>query len=367
MSTNAPTLQRTSQLTYQPTGQLANLPASQPIITPPNRTISVPDAPSIPGLTFRCFRGEADYPAMSAVIDGSKEADGIERTDTVEDIARNYRHLFNCDPDRDMLFVEMDGQVAGYSRVWWQKELEGGRLYQHFAFLLPESRGKGIGRAMLRHNERRLQEIAAEHPADGPRLFEAWAADTEVHWTSLLLGEGYEPVRHHFDMVRPDLENVPDLPLPAGLEVRPVQPEQYWTVWKAAQEAFQDHWGETEWQDEWFEEWQESPTFTPDLWQVAWDGDQVAGMVQSFINHEENAEYGRQRGYTENISVRRPWRRRGLARALIARSFRVIKEQGMTEAALGVDAQNPNGALQLYRGMGFRTVKQYSTYRKPVD
>lgn len=90
-------------------------------------------------------------------------------------------------------------------------------------------------------------------------------------------------------------------------------------------------------------------------------------MVQNFINEEENKEYGRKRGYTEGISVRRPWRRQGLAKALIARSFRVLKDLGMTEAALGVDADNPNGALQLYRSMGFQVVKRHTTYRKPVD
>ena len=38
----------------------------------------------------------------------------------------------------------------------------------------------------------------------------------------------------------------------------------------------------------------------------------------------------------------------------------------MTEAALGVDVDNPNGALRLYQSMGFRMVKQYTTYRKPL-
>lgn len=332
-----------------------------------NDIIVVPDAPVITGLGFRRFRGEVDYPAMVAVIEGSKEADQVERTQSVEDIARGYSHLFNCDPYRDMLFVEVGGDVIGYSRVWWQQELDGKRRYEHFASLVPEWRGKGIRRVMLRHNERRLREIAADHPPSGPRVFEAWAADTESHWESLLLSEGYEAVRHGFEMVRPHLDNIPDLPLPDGLEVRPVQPEHYWTIWRAAEEAFRDHWGETEWQDEWFEEWQESPTFQPQLWQVAWDGDQVAGMVQNFINHEENTEYNRKRGYTEGICVRRPWRRRGLARALIARSFSVLKDLGMTEAALGVDTENPSGALQLYESLGFHPVKRHTTYRKALD
>jgi mycothiol synthase len=330
--------------------------------------IIVAGAPDIPGLAFRGFRGEVDYAAMLAVIDGSKEADSIERTDTLQDVARNYEALTNCDPYRDMLFVEVNDEVVGYGRAWWMQLQDGKRTYAHFAFLLPDWRGKGIRRAMLRHNERRLREIAAGHPADGDRLFESWAADSEGHWEALLVSEGYKAVRHGFDMVRPDLNEIPDLPLPADLEVRPVPPEHYQSVWQAAREAFQDEWGyaEDEWADEQFMGWQKHATFQPELWQVAWGGDQVAGMVLNFINHEENREYERQRGYTETICVRRPWRKQGLARALIARSFRVIKEQGMAEAALGVDAQNPNGALQLYKSMGFCTVKRNSVYRKPL-
>lgn len=331
-----------------------------------DRPISVPDAPAIPGLTYRHFRGESDYPAMAAVINGSKEVDGLEWAVTVEDVARNYRHLVNCDPDQDMLFAEVNGEVLGYGRVWWQHEVKGTWLYQQLCFLLPGWRGMGIRRAMLRYNEGRLREIADGHPANGPRMLETWAADSETHWEALLTGERYEAIRYHFDMVRPDLEDIPELPLPVELEVRPVQPDQIEIIWDAAREAFRDHWGETEWQDEWLAEWRESPTFMPHLWQVAWDGDQVAGMVQNFVNEEENREYDRQRGYTEGICVRRPWRRRGLAKALIARSFRVLKDLGMAEAALGVDAQNPNGALKLYKSMGFRTVKRHTTYRKPL-
>jgi mycothiol synthase len=332
-------------------------------------TITIPDAPEIPGLTFRRFRGPEDYPAMLAVIDGSKAADGIERTDTLEDITHNYAHLINCDPYQDTLFVEMHGKLVGYSRVWWWDERAGKRIFLHFSFLLPEWRETGIRLAMLRYNEQRLREIATEQPTDLPRFYESWASDTETQWDALLAGEGYEGVRYGFDMVRPDLENIPDLPLPQGLEVRLTQPEQYRAVWEGAREAFRDEWSyfEEEWTDEQFENWPQEPTFDPSLWRVAWDGDQVAGMVLTFINKAENEEYNRKRGYTENICVRRPWRRSGLARALIARSFQVQKERGMTETALGVDAQNPNGALQLYESMGFRPVRRSTTYRKMLD
>ena len=332
-----------------------------------NDVIVLPDAPASHGLTFRRFRGEKDYPAMVAVIEGSKDADQIDHTETVEDVACAYRHLVNCDPYQDMLFVEMKGKVIGYSRVWWILRSDGTRSYCHFVLLLPQWRGKNIRRAMLHHNEHRLREIASGHTKEGPRFFEVWAGNAEVDWVSLLLGEGYKPVRYSFEMVRPNLEDIPDLPLPQGLEVRPAKPEHYRTIYRAAWEAFQDHWGCTEWLEEEFEQWKEQPIFNPDLWQVAWDGNEVAGMILNFINKKENREFDRKRGYTETICVRRPWRKKGLARALLARSFKVLESQGMTEAALGVDAENISGALGLYESMGFRTVKRHAIYRKPLD
>lgn len=333
-----------------------------------SRTIPRIEAPAIDGLIFRGFRGPEDYPAMVAVVEGSKEVDQVERATTVEDIARDYEHLVNCDPYQDMLFAEMDGEVIGYGRVYWYGLSDGTCSYGHFAALLPAWRGQGIRLAMLRHNEQRLREIAATHPTGKGQHFECWANKTETHWRALLMDEGYTPVRYGYLMVRPDLENIPDAPLPEGLEVRPTRPEDYWPIWYAAQEAFRDHWGysDDEWADTNFENWQESHIFTPELWQVAWDGVEVAGMVLNFIDEKENAAYNRKRGYTETVCVRRPWRRRGLARALIARSFAVLKAQGMTEASLGVDAQNPNGALQLYKSLGFSPIKEDTAFRKSL-
>jgi mycothiol synthase len=325
--------------------------------------LTVPDRPAVPGLIFRGFRGSDDYPAMAAVIMGSQETDGSEHVTTVEDIARNYDHLVNCDPARDMIFAEVDQEVVGYGRVTWEKLLDGSHSYFQFAFLLPDWRGKGIRRAMVARNERRLRTIAAKHDA-GNRFFEAWASQGETHWAALLENLDYRPARHSFSMVRPNLDDIPDLPLPAGLEVRPVKPEQYRLVWEAAAEAFRDHWGAGEWHDEYYESWLKEPVFMPHMWQVAWDGDEVAGMVLNFIDEAENEAFDRLRGYTETICVRRPYRRLGLARALIARSFHVLKAAGMEEAALGVDAENISGALRLYKFMGFQEVRRHTNYRK---
>jgi mycothiol synthase len=59
-------------------------------------------------------------------------------------------------------------------------------------------------------------------------------------------------------------------------------------------------------------------------------------------------------------------RRRGLARALIAESLRMQKAMGFEESALSVDAENPSGALELYKKMGFEVVRQETSYRKEL-
>ena len=91
-----------------------------------------------------------------------------------------------------------------------------------------------------------------------------------------------------------------------------------------------------------------------------WDG-------QNFIIPEENITFNRQRGYTEGISVRRPWRKQGVANVLINRSLLMFREMGMTEAALGVDAENTSGALRVYERCGFKVVKRSTTYRKSMQ
>ena len=53
------------------------------------------------------------------------------------------------------------------------------------------------------------------------------------------------------------------------------------------------------------------------------------------------------------MSVRRPWRRRGLASALILSACVALRERGMTEAALGVDSESLSGALGMYERLGF--------------
>ena len=313
---------------------------------------------------------------MSTIIRASAEVDDTERADTPEELENFFAHLTNCDPYTDMIFAEVDPgdggepQVIGYSRGTWRMEASGEHRYVFIVRVLPGWRRRGIGRAMLGWMEGRLREIAAGHPQEIEKYLLSFVTQGETSLAALLERTGYQPLRYAFDMVRPDLETIPDTPLPEGLEVRPVLPQHYRAIWDADIEAFRDHWGYTEPTEADYQGWlADTTTFQPELWQVAWDiaTNQVAGQVRTFIDHEQNQLYDRKRGWTEFISVRRPFRRRGLARALITRSLLVQKQAGMTESALGVDSENLSGATRVYEDCGFRVVKRNTIYKKPLS
>ncbi len=327
----------------------------------------VKNAPEIPGLVLRGFQGEEDFPGMLAAFKAAMDADGIEASDTLEELKNNYNHLERCDVYKDMIIAEIDGEITGYGRTWWAAEPDNTHTYTFFVNMAPDWHGTGLGTCMAEWLIERAREISQDHPADAPKFLQAWSSDRRSWQNQLLKKLGMEVVRYGFEMTRPCSEPVELLPLPDGIEVHPITPDLMRAVWEAEAEAFRDHWGYVEPTETNYQAWLNWPLTKPELWKVAFDGDEVVGMVRNFINQNENKEYNRKRGYTENISVRRPWRRKGIARALLTQSIQMFIEMGMEETCLGVDIENPNGALALYSDVGYQKIHTGYTYRMPMN
>lgn len=71
-------------------------------------------------------------------------------------------------------------------------------------------------------------------------------------------------------------------------------------------------------------------------------------------------------GWIGNVGVRRPWRRRGLALALLLTAFGALYQRGEREVELSVDAGSPTGAPRLYSRAGMHVSHSVSLYRREL-
>ena len=317
------------------------------------------------GLDLRRFAGEEDLPEIVRVLNAENDADGIVEHETLDGLRAwlsNPSDQF--DAVRDVVVASLDGRVVGVAGQDWIDTRDGElREFRLWGAVDPPYRRRGIGTALLADGERRALGSDAARSSPRPVSLGAWSADGRPG-ARLLERHGYEVVRWFFDMVRPTLDDIPELPLPSVFELRPVAPEQHPQLWRANREAFRDHWGGSDESEAAMHRFFDDPSNDPSLWLIAWDGDEIAGGIINAIHEEENEALGLRRGWLSSVFTRRPWRRRGLARALIARSLVLLRDRGMTSAALGVDADNPSGALGLYESAGFAVEERFTAMRK---
>jgi ribosomal protein S18 acetylase RimI-like enzyme len=166
--------------------------------------------------------------------------------------------------------------------------------------------------------------------------------------------------------VRPHLDDIAERSLPEGVEVRDVQPDDLRTIFDAHWEAFRGEWDFREPTGADWVEFVENPDLDTSLWKIAWAGDTVVGQVKTYVNTEENERRGIRRGYTEDISTHCDWRNRGIAGTLLAWSLCELRDRGFTEAALGVDTNNPGGAFHLYTSLGFELTTYEAVYTRAI-
>lgn len=326
------------------------------------------EMPKINGLTVRAFDIEKD---LSAVVKLANIVSDFEESDeylSEESLRNYYSHVVNCDFATDFMLVEVEGQLVGFQRISWREmDLENTISYRMVGNVHPDWMNKGIATFMMDWAEDRLSSIAEGHSKKKIKEFRSFAIDKVKARKDLLTDRGFTPNRYFFSMERKNLDEIPEVKLPEGIIVRPPKNEADWRkAWDCLDDAFKDHWGYAAGTESEFQSLINEPDLLWDLTQLAWDGDTVVGTVLIYISEETNKKKNMKRGWTEDISVRRDYRGKGIAKALIYGGMNALKSVGMETAALGVDTDNPTGALGLYKHCGYETNYTEIVYSKKL-
>ena len=327
-------------------------------------TLPLPTAVAGSGITYRRYRGLEDLGGMCTANARLRTHVGLLEPIDLEAIRHRYTHLVNSDPLVDCLLAERNGTTVGYTRVEWHDLVDGDRVYDITSIVEPAAWGLGIAGRFLGWAEDRLREVAAAHPSDRRAWFAQFVLDGDVEQEQAALARGYTAVRWNAEMLRPDLEAIEEPVLPGGYTLRTPTADELPAVFAMIVEAFAEHWGSHEPDEDELSDWVDDPRFRRDLVVVAWDGDRPAACVSNVV---ETLPDGTLRGLLDSVSTHPAHRRRGLARAAILRSLRLLRDEGATSAYLGVDTDNHNRAFALYESAGFRQVSGSAAYRKPFS
>lgn len=317
--------------------------------------------------TLRPFDPERDFPAAVDLIGATSTQTNHDYFPSVEALQVDWASSSRFDPTMDLAIAEADAGPVGLARTSW-REREGAIVHIVQIWVHPEHQHRGIGSALVTWAEAHARTVAATLTGRAAELEHRFGGITlQRNTAGVAFAEhhGYRTTRFHYEMRRDLAEPIPDLPLPDGLEVRPVLEAHHRAIWDADAEAFRDHWDAAVVNEDDFRRFFAHPDIDTSLWQVAWDGDQIAGLVINGINRFENEQIGLDMGWLDSVATRRQWRRRGLASALIARSLAILRDRGMTVGSLGVDIDSPTGALGVYERLGFKPVRTLAFYRKP--
>jgi mycothiol synthase len=271
---------------------------------------------------------------------------------------------FNLETDTQIVAAP-DGKLVGYGGVWDVRLHV--RIYAE-GRVHPEYKGRGIGATLCQWIEERARQAIPKAPEGARVVLLQGTLSTDTAAQELLRKQGYQLVRHAFRMVIEMDAPPPEPVVPKGLTIRPfVRSQEERAVIQATDGAFKDQWGYVERPfEEKYKEWMHwidnDPDHDPSLWFVAVEGTEIAGMSLCHPKVVEDPDMG----CVEVLGVRRPWRRRGLALALLHHSFGQFYRRGKRKVGLDVDAQSLTGATRLYEKAGMHVQRQYATYEKEL-
>jgi mycothiol synthase len=293
-----------------------------------------------------------DAQAIADLINVADDHDYGAHDVTVEDM---LEELEGTDLEHDAWLVERGTQLVALAAI----QVRAGVRFTTTIYVHPDARRQGIGSDLVDLVEERSAALVEPAPADAQLTIVGWVngeSDEAVDWAQK---RGYEPVRNFLRM-QVDFDGAPAAPAwPEGIRLRTYREDDARALFDASEEAFSDHWGHLPMAfDEWVRRTKRAD-FDPSLWFVAMDGDEIAAMSLCSLMPDDG-------GWVSTLGVRRAWRQRGIARAILLHSLGEFWGRGRRWVALGVDAQSLTGATRLYESVGMRVRERHTQMRKVV-
>ncbi len=237
------------------------------------------------------------------------------------------------------LLAFRDGGLAGYAHLDVTDPVEGPSAE---LAVRPSQRRHGVGRALVQH--------LLDDNGDSMRL---WAHGQHAPARDLAHAMGFEEARVLWQMRRSLLAPLGTPTLPSNVSVRTFDPDQDINGWLTLNaRAFADLPDQGRWTQADMAKRIAEPWFDPAGFLLAEVNDQIIGAhwtkVHGHVDHHDHDTIGE----VYVLAVDPSAQGRGLGRTLLLLGLQHLRDCGLSQAMLYVDAAN-TGAITLYEGAGF--------------
>lgn len=307
-----------------------------------------------PGFTLRHPTLD-DIPTVAELLNNrDKTYFGVSRTS-----AEHLRHNWSLpgealERDARLIFAS-EGRLVGISKV------KKARLPHIYATVVvhPDYAHLGLDAYLLERAEERAKELIELAPTGARVTLNTLNTEKNQTYLQAIEQAGFAYVRSQWRM-QIDMTEPPPLPVWSdGIALRPFTLDMASAIHAANEEAFKDHWGHVPMSFETFEHLLiKAPNFDPTLWFVPMESEQIVGCAICFRYDDL--------GWCGGLFIRRPWRRRGIALAMLHQAFSEFYRRGTHSIGLGVDAASLTGATRLYEKAGMHIVYQENQYQKEL-
>jgi mycothiol synthase len=285
-----------------------------------------------------------------------------------EDINTEWRTPNFDVSDSVRLVLSANRQLIGYIEVWdvdnppvrptiW------GRVHPDFI-------QQGIGHYLMNWAENRAKQAISRCPDDLRVAYQCGCDNHHINTQKLFESMGLHHYRDSWDMEITLSKEPPAVTTPDDFIIRDYRhPDEFRDVILANEEAFEDHFGYVKKSPEQhLEQWQHlidtDPYFDPTVWFVA---EHIpSGEIAGVSICRTRAWTDPNKAYLGSLSVHRPYRRKGLAMALLKHTFRAFWLRGTKTISLSVGADNLTGATQLYKKAGMHVTRHLMMYEKEL-
>ena len=262
--------------------------------------------------------------------------------------------------------INGDGLLIAFAALWATAETPVHPWLNWHVDL--EHRGKGLSARLLQWADEQGEAVIPCCPDNARVSIKCGAHRGHAYIEGALLTAGYVPHRVYNEMRITMSERPTRQPYPEGISIRPYDHEADLPVLvDVVRDSFADHYGyieesfEKELAD--FKHWLDNdPYFDPALVLLAVDDacGVVAGCLLGLTQEPREPEAG----YIDIVGVRRAYRRRGLASALLKHSFTQYWDRDTQSVGLEVDGESLTNAVALYERVGMRVHRELVSYEK---